>query len=129
MRVLEGERGHLLRTSTIHNVYLSCAETNGCDSRVDGGVPRSHYDDARWHRCQRAGLVTGDEVERVGHACKLFSRDAQTMNSAESNAEKDSVVLLLEHSEAGGIDHRVEMKIDPKLRKHFYLPQPFDERK
>src|ERR1700723_3046364 len=110
-------------------MYLGGAKPDGRDGRVDGGVTRSHNDYSRRHRRQLCGLVTGNEIKRVSYARKILSGNAQPMNSAETDSEKNSIVLAIELSEAGRVDRCSKVKIDSQLRKQFDLAQAFDERK
>ena len=122
--VLEGEGGHLLGAAAIEHHDLLGAEPDGCDGGVDGGVAGADDGGAAGHPGERAVLVAGDDVERVGDAGELLAGDAEAMDGAQADAEEDRRRAAASSvARSGCVDDGVEVELDAEPGDHVDFAQ------
>src|ERR1700722_19106264 len=128
MRILECEGRHLFPATPIHNMDTNGAQPDRSDRRIDGSVPCPHHDHTCRYCRQDAGLVTGDQVQRVGDSREIFPRNSELVNCAQTDSQKDGIVLPLKLCQRSNVDHCVKEKIDAQLRQHLNLTKALNER-
>ena len=89
--VFEVECGDVALAAAIEQVDGLRAQAARGVGGIDGGVTGADHDHRPRDFADAAGLVSGNQFERIHHAVGVFAGDVQLLHGAEADAEKDEV--------------------------------------